>query len=910
MALEKRFLLISGMTCAACSGTVEKCLKLSEGVFSAKVSLLTNRAEVIFDSRIISIDEVCENIEDVGFGAKAVQSPPSSNACTFALPDLDFDDTESLKRSILDLEGVIEVTLSYEEGDRRARITFDPLFSGPRTILRSVSQMGIAGLRFMPDDGLTQKHTQMKQMEQADSEEWLRLLKIALVFTIPVFLIQLFFPVFIPSLSRVLNTTMQNSLSLQTVLLFLLVTPVQFYVGSRFYVGSFKSLRQGRANMDVLVAVGTSAAYVYSVISMILALNLSNYHGEQFFETCAFLITIILFGKYLENSAKSQTSDSLKTLMGLQPKSATVVILDTNNKIIESEDIDRSLLQINDIVMVRSGCSIPTDGIVVYGSGRVDESLLSGESLPLEKDMDDRVIGATVVVEGCLFVRAEVVGSDTVLSQIVNLVEEAQTNKAPIQQYADRIASIFVPCITLIALLTWIIWFTLLEIGTVPSSWKPEGMDNFLFAFLFAVATIVVSCPCALGLATPTAVMVATGVGARLGILFKGGEPLEVAGKVNVVCFDKTGTLTKGCPAVRSVDEVSDSIFSYETLWSLVVSVEHRSEHILGKAIYAHGIAKKDVFIKECVNFDAKSGAGVYGEVDGYQVAIGNRKWVEFHGCGYSPEIDGKMKDVEGLGRTAVAVAVDRVIYLVIGIGDALKPDAADTIAALHYLGIDTWMVTGDNALTADVIAGQAGIPAEFVLAEVLPADKVDLVKRLQSRGNIVAFVGDGVNDSPALAQANVGIAMGHGTDVAIESADVVLMRSPVSDVVVTIDLSQATIARIQWNLLWAFVYNILGIPFAAGVFFPLIHVMLPPSMAGIAMGFSSVSVVLSSLVLKTYTRPSLEDIQTRKRRKLSQFADRVQRLGIRRAMSYTRVGSFPGLSPLQKETSLELSEV
>jgi Cu+-exporting ATPase len=612
--------------------------------------------------------------------------------------------------------------------------------------------------------------------------------------------------------------------------------------------------------MDALVVFGTTAAYSYSLISMLLSLTNGDYNGHQFFETSAFLITFILFGKYLEHIAKMRTSSALKLLMNLQPDLATLVELDANGNIVKSEEIPRKFLQVGDVVAVNRSCAVPVDGIVIHGSATVDESLISGESSPLLKKENSKVIGATVVLEGNLLVKAQEIGEKTVLSQIVSMIEEAQTSRAPIQNYADSISRIFVPSITLLSITTFVTWYCLLSYGIVPESWVPAGQDKFLFSLLFGIATMVISCPCALGLAIPTAVMVGTGVGAQNGILFKGGEPLESAGKVTAVLFDKTGTLTRGKPSVQSTTYFGgfqdDSRF-----WSLVSSLEHRSEHILGRAIYSHGVSKPGVVIADVENCSAITGAGISGIVMENSIAIGNRYFLKENRIQIDEELDKSMKDFEEIGLTAVCVVINGSPAAVIGIGDSPKREALKTINALNHIGVEVFMVTGDNSITAGVVGRAVGIDEEHIFSEVRPHEKSEIVKMLQEKGGRVAFVGDGINDSPALVQSDVGIAVASGTDIAIESAKIVLMRNDLSDVYACIDLSRRTVQKIRWNLLWSFVYNLMGIPIAAGVFFPLFHSTLPPSTAGMAMALSSVSVVLSSLSLKLYSKPNIDTV-------------------------------------------------
>ena len=630
-----------------------------------------------------------------------------------------------------------------------------------------------------------------------------------------------------------------------SIVAILLCVPVMIS-GYKFYTLGYPALFRGSPNMDSLVAIGTTAAFVYSIYSSILAFMGLNPHGENLnYESDAVIITLVQFGKYLEARSKGKTGEAIKKLMGLQPKTATII------KDGEEKEIKISEVKVDDIVLVRPGEKIPVDGEIIEGYSSVDESMLTGESIPVEKSVGDKVVGASINKTGSFKFKAQKVGADTALAQIIKLVEDAQGSKAPIAHIADVVSSYFVPAVITIALISAVIWFI--------------ALHNFVFSLTVFVSVLVIACPCALGLATPTAIMVGTGKGAELGILFKNAEALEVSQKINAVMFDKTGTLTEGKPYVTDI--ISDD---KDKLLLIAASAENGSEHPLGEAIVREA-KEKNIKLLDIENFKAIAGFGIEVFIDNKKVLMGNDKLMNKENINIE-NYHSYMESLSKEGKTPMYVAYDNKLLGVIACADKLKKESIDAIRRLHKLGIKTAMITGDNKNTANSVAKEAGI--DIVFAEVLPEEKSKEVKKLQDEGNIVAMVGDGINDAPALTQANVGIAIGSGTDVAIESADIVLVKSNTNDVVTAIELSKATMRDIKQNLFWAFCYNVIGIPIAAGVLHvfrePLIassigdflvaimgkDLLLNPIFAALAMSLSSVSVVTNALRLNFF-KPS-----------------------------------------------------
>ncbi|KPJ53372.1 hypothetical protein AMJ39_04925 [candidate division TA06 bacterium DG_24] len=800
---------IEGMNCASCVARIEKGLARLEGVDEVSANLATERATVSFDPDVVGIDRLIEEVSNLGYRAvtERLTLPIEGMTCAACVA--------RVERALSEVDGVVGANVNF--ATEQATVDFQPSLV---TLDRLSEAVDAAGYRVGRLEG---------EEEPADAERLargreVRVLKLKLAIGVSVSavlfvgMLRMWIPV-IPSIFS--NPYLQ----------FVIATPVQFWVGWQFYRGFWKALLHRTADMNTLIAVGTSAAYLYSLVATFVPqwLAQAGQGREVYYDTAVMIVTLIILGRFLEARAKGQASEAIRQLIGLQPKMARVR-RDGVEVDIRVEDV-----QVGDLVIVRPGERIPVDGRVREGYSSVDESMLTGESIPVEKGIGDQVIGATINKTGSFVFEAINVGRETALAQIIRLVQEAQGSKAPIQRLADRVASIFVPAVIAIAAVTFLIW---LFFGPEPS---------LTFALVNFVAVLIVACPCALGLATPTAIMVGTGRGAQLGILIRGGESLEVAHRLRSVIFDKTGTLTEGKPRVTDVIALGN--VGESEIIRLAASAERGSEHPLGEALVEKA-AERGIELSRAEQFDTLPGLGVRATVSGRSLTIGNMKMAEGDGLETSGATE-HLERLSGEGKTPVIIAEDGVILGVVAVADTLKDHAAEAVGSLHRLGLEVLMITGDNKRTADAIAGDVGI--DRVLAEVLPHEKAGEVKTLQDAGRIVAMVGDGINDSPALAQADLGIAIGTGTDVAMEASDITLITGDVRGVVTAIELSRQTVRTIKQNLFWAFFYNSAFIPVAAGVLYPAFGILLNPVFAAVAMAFSSVSVVTNSLRLRRF---------------------------------------------------------
>ena len=809
---ENITLPVKGMSCASCSARIEKKVGELEGVISAHVNFAAEVASIEFDPQKISADQFPMVIEKLGFEVPRLSKtfPVEGMTCASCV--------SRVEKKLSSLQGVhaVDVNLATEQvlvDYISALVDFESL----RSALEE------AGYRLLPEKSICSSGDEERYLKHLSE------LKLKLIFSGLTSLMVMF-------LSMQGESLFNTQLQALNITLFILATPVQFYCGGQFYRGAFNGLRHGYADMNTLIAVGTSTAYFYSAwVTLLPGLSASL---DVYYDTSVMIITLVLLGRWMEARAKHNASSAIKKLMGLQPKTAHV---EREGKELEVSVED---LTMGDVVLVRPGEKIPVDGILIEGQSSIDESMLTGESVPVEKKSGDEAIGASLNKTGFFKMRVTRMGKDTVLAQIIQLVKQAQGSKAPVQRLADKIAGIFVPAVIGLALLAFAFWWGFGD------SFGPLPTTPFLFALMIFISVMIIACPCALGLATPTAIMVGTGKGAEMGILIKSGEALEQAEKLDTIVFDKTGTLTFGKPEVADVLLSPAAVLNADRLLLLAGSLEKQSEHPLAQAVVME--AKKHNLRLETVSgFEALPGFGVQGKIENKNVFLGNIKLMQEQKIDFSSMND----DLEKLatqGKTPMLLSVDGKLEGLITTTDKLKPYAKECVHRLKRMGLKVMMVTGDNRKTAQAVAQQLDI--DDVISEVLPSGKRDEIRKLMEEGRKVAMVGDGINDAPALAESTVGIALGSGTDVAMEASDITLVTSDLRAVAQAIELSRRTMAKIRQNLFWAFFYNVMGIPIAAGILYPFYGVLLKPVFAAVAMSLSSVSVVGNSLLLKRFS--------------------------------------------------------
>jgi Cu+-exporting ATPase len=803
MSASKQIILpIKGMTCANCVATIERNLKKIDGVEETAVNLSSERATVGYDQGKASLNDLVERVRRAGYDVAMADAE-------FIIQRMaDVTDASKIEKSLMQVDGITEVLMNPTSG--KLIVKYIPTLVSQLDIRNLIKKTGFEAVVL----GDIAEDAEAKAREE-EIKKQRKLLIIGIIFSLPLFLL---------SMGRDFGL-IPHSIGMQdwfNWVMLALATPVQFIVGAQYYEGAYKSIRNGSANMDVLVALGTSVAYFYSLL-IVLGL----FHGHVYLEIGAVIITLVRLGKFLESRAKGLTSEAIKKLLSLKPKTA--------NQLVDGKEVEVPVdeISVGSILVVRPGEKIPVDGIVTDGDTFVDESMLTGESLPVQKRIGEAVIGSTLNKMGMIKMEATRVGKETALAQIVKLVEEAQGSKAPIQKLADQVSAIFVPIVILIAAATFIFWYFI-----TPGIPALSSEDYLTRALINMVAVLVIACPCAMGMATPTAVMVGTGKGAENGILFRSADALERAGKITSVIMDKTGTITKGQPEVKTIIHLDQSMTEDEFL-KIAASVERGSEHPLGEALIAEA-GNRNIELIEPERFSAVAGKGVRAIIEGREILVGSPRFMQESGISIS-QIENDLKKIEENAETAILAATETTLLGAIGIADSIKANSQAAVQELNAMGLHTIMLTGDNQRTAKVIGEIVGV--NEVIAEVLPGDKAKVVKDLQREGKVVAMVGDGVNDAPALAQADVGLAIGTGTDVAVASAPVTLMSGDLTGVVKAIKLSRKTLKTIRQNLFWAFIYNVILIPVAASG-------GLNPMLAGGAMAFSSVFVVTNSLRL------------------------------------------------------------
>ncbi|KZZ82647.1 heavy metal translocating P-type ATPase [Bacillus sp. SJS] len=788
---------ISGMTCAACAARIEKGLKKLDGIEEANVNLALERSSIQYDAKTVSLSEIHAKIKDLGYEPEGIKDAFSITGMTCSAC------AARIEKGLNKTHGVYKASVNL--ATESASVEYNPADTGPKEIINRIEKLGY-GAAVKKED----KEAGDRRLKEIQNQQGKFLFSMILSIPLLWAMVSHFsFTSFIYLPDMLMNPWVQLAFA----------TPVQFIAGGQFYKGAYHALRNKGANMDVLVALGTSTAYLYSLFITFKSISLQEHIQGLYFETSAILITLILLGKMLETQAKGRSSESIKKLMGLQAKTASVY-RDGQEMTVPLEEVVKG-----DLVFVKPGEKIPVDGEIIEGRTAIDESMLTGESIPSDKAAGDSVFGSTINKNGFIKFRAAKVGKETALAQIIKVVEEAQSSKAPIQRLADQISGVFVPVVLGLAFLTFLVWIV----------WINPG--EFTSALEKLIAVLVIACPCALGLATPTSIMAGSGRAAEYGILFKGGEHLEAAHRIDTVLLDKTGTVTNGTPVLTDVNIISEN---ENQVLSILASAENQSEHPLAKAI-TDGIKERGIPLAEVQEFETIPGYGIRSAVNGDIVLAGTRKLMEENGIEISQAIP-LMKKLEGEGKTAMLIGINGTYAGLISVADTIKANSAEAVKRLKDMNVRVIMVTGDNERTAKTIAAQAGI--DEVIAEVLPEEKAAAVKRLQKEGKRVAMVGDGINDAPALASADIGMAIGTGTDVAMEAADITLIRGDLNRIADALFMSRKTIRNIKQNLFWAFGYNVIGIPIAAAGF-------LAPWLAGAAMAFSSVSVVLNALRLQ-----------------------------------------------------------
>lgn len=815
---------ITGMTCAACAKAVERVTKKMDGVYDQSVNIATEKLKIEYDNSKVSFDDIKQVVEKAGYGIikeesnKKIDMKIDGMTCAAC--------AKAVERVVKKLDGVESISVNIATD--KANIDYNPSKVKLSQIKADIEKAGYKPIEEVRDKADVDEDKLRKEKEMKSL--FVKFI-VAIVFAVPLFYIAMGPMIIKPigpwPLPEIINP-MTNTLNYALIQL-VLVIPVMI-AGYKFYINGFKALFSLSPNMDSLVAIGTLAAFLYSLYTTIQIANgqiQGMHHHQLYYESAGIIIALILLGKYLESKSKGKTSEAIKKLMGLQPKTAIVLV--------DGKEVETPIeeVEIGDIILVKPGTKIPVDGVVIEGYTSVDESMLTGESIPVEKNIGSRVTGASINKNGVIRFKAEKIGGDTALAQIIKLVEDAQGTKAPIAKLADTVSGYFVPIVIAIAVVASLLWFLV-------------GGKDIVFVLTIFISVLVIACPCALGLATPTAIMVGTGKGAENGILIKGGEALESAHKVNTVIFDKTGTITEGKPKVTDV--VLNNV-EEEYLIKIASSAEKGSEHPLGEAIVKYG-EEENIKLEKVDDFKAIPGAGIQVIINNENILLGNKKLMNDNNI-ILEALEEKSNVLASQGKTPMYIAVDGKLAGIIAVADVVKESSKKAIEILHDMGIKVAMVTGDNVKTANAIATQVGI--DMVLAEVLPEDKSKEVEKLQNQGKFVAMVGDGINDAPALAKADIGIAIGSGTDVAIESADIVLMKSDLMDVPTAIKLSHETIKNIKQNLFWAFGYNTIGIPVAAGLLYVFGGPLLNPMIAAAAMSLSSVSVVSNALRLKNF---------------------------------------------------------